>query len=88
MDNVDNQGVNRDIPPLFACEFVDNPVDTVDEYALWQCINRKCEDAYEYLVTNCSAGKANVRQDSLGLCMQTDCIHAGNPAGMEEMAAA
>ena len=31
VDNVDNPGGNRDIPPLLPLIFVDNPVDTVDE---------------------------------------------------------
>ena len=44
MDNVDNSGGNRDIPPLFPFKTVDNPVDTVDEYALWLCIKRIYED--------------------------------------------
>ena len=53
VDNVDNSGANRDIPPLSPLFFVDNPVETVDEYALWPCINRICEDAYEFFATNC-----------------------------------
>ena len=44
MDNVDNPGGNRDIPPFSAVDIVDNPVDTVDEYALWLCIKPICED--------------------------------------------
>jgi len=31
VDNVDNPGENRDIPPFSAVDIVDNPVDTVDE---------------------------------------------------------
>ena len=38
MDNVENPCENRVNPPLFPCEIVDNPVDTVDEYFLWLCI--------------------------------------------------
>ena len=48
VDIVDNCGANRDVSPFFAVNFVDNPVDTVDEYHLWLCIKQNCEDAYEY----------------------------------------
>lgn len=48
MDNVDNLCGNREIPPLFPCEIVDNPVDTVDEYALWLCIRPIYEDEYPF----------------------------------------
>ena len=51
VDNVDNFGEYRDIPPLFPGGFVDNPVETVDEYALWLCIEKNCDNVYEYPVT-------------------------------------
>lgn len=40
MDDVDNQRENRDFAEVLSVEIVDNPVDTVDEYGLWLCINR------------------------------------------------
>ena len=44
MDNVDNNGGNRDIPAFSPMKTVDNPVDTVDEYALWLCIKNVYEN--------------------------------------------
>jgi hypothetical protein len=45
VDNVDNIGGNRDIPPFSPFVFVDNPVETVDEYVLWLCIKPEYEHA-------------------------------------------
>mgnify|MGYP002520400510 CR=1 FL=1 len=47
MDSVDNSEEIRDFTGVLQVKTVDNPVDTVDEYALWLCIERICEDAYK-----------------------------------------
>ena len=44
MDDGDNSPENRDFTGVLLVEIVDNPVDTVDEYALWLCIKPICED--------------------------------------------
>ena len=38
VDNVDNCVNIRAISAFFACGFVDNPVETVDDTPLWLCI--------------------------------------------------
>ena len=44
VDGVDNFARTHTFPAFFACQAVDNPVDTVDEYALWLCIKNVYEN--------------------------------------------